>query len=206
MIVGYNGDANGNRVEMEDHSTFNYDRKWMAIGQHAASNVWSMAGGSALNAASAMFYLGVQSSAVGNRLVLGGGCSFVVDTFSMNYKATLEVSGVGNTMTLGSAISLSDGCSYLFRPCAEASATPMLTINQPFQYSENRPVRVDVEAVGTGRYALLASSSEIAAPVAGASVVFHNVPDTMRVRATLSADHRTLLCTVAPKGMILILK
>ena len=206
VIVGYSG--GGNRVEMEDHSTFNYDRKWMAVGQFAASNVWSMAGGSTLNASGATFALGVESnsSSVGNRLALGGGCSFVVGTFTMRYNAVLEVSGVGNAMTLGGAISLTDGCSYVFRPGAEASDTPMLTINQAFQYSVNRPIHVDVAAAGLGRYALLSSPSEIAMPVKGSSVIFHNVPDTVSARARLSADSKTLFCTVAPKGMILIFK
>ena len=206
VIVGFSGDANGNRVELLDHSTFSYDRKWMAIGQFASSNVWFMAGGSSLNASATTFALGVNSSAVGNRLALGGDCSFAVGTLSMNYKAVLEVAGTNNTMTLGNAISLTDGCSYLFRPGSESSDTPMLTINQAFQYSENRPIHVDLSNAGQGRYALLSSPSEIAAPVVGSSVIFHNVPDDLRAKATRSADGRTLFCVLPPKGTKIIVR
>lgn len=206
VIVGYSGDSNGNRVAMEDHSTFKYDRKWMAVGQNAASNVWSMAGGSTLNAANTTFALGVNAAAIGNRLILGGGSSFAVGTFAMNYNAVLEVSGVGNTMTLGNDITLTDGCSYVFRPSAEASVTPMLTINRPFQYSANRQIRVDVANAGIGRHVLLTSSSALTEPVAGSSVILRNVPKNRSVRVSISADTMSLVCTVAPTGTTIILR
>ena len=206
VIVGYSGDSNGNRVEMDDHSTFGYDRKWMAVGQFAASNVWSMAGGSTLNAANTTFALGVNASAVGNRLVLGGGCSFAVGTLAMKYDAVLEVSGVGNTMTLGNDITVTDGCSYVFRPCAEASATPMLTINRAFQYSSDRKIYVDLANAGVGRHVLCASSSALTDPVAGSNVVLQNVPKNCSVRVFRSADTMSLVCAVAPAGTTIILR
>lgn len=207
VIVGYTSGAKGNRVELDDHSTFTYDRAWMAIGHNGASNVWSMCGGSALQAPNTQFRLGGSgNTAKGNRLVLGGNSTFVVNEFWMSFDAVLEVSGTGNAMTLGSAMKIMDGISYLFRPAEEASDTPMLTINQAFQYSVNRKIHVDVANAGIGRHVLLTSTSDLAEPAIGSSVILENVPVNCTAQVFRSADAKSLVCSVAPTGTTIIFR
>ena len=206
VIVGYTAGAKGNRMELLDHSTFTYDRKWMAVGQNASSNVWSMASGSIVQAPSTTFSVGQNTGAVGNRLELGGDVAFTVGTLTMNYQAAIVVSGTNNTMTLGNDITLTDGCSYLFRPGADASDTPMLTINRAFQYSANRKIYVDVVHAGLGRHVLLTSSSALTEPVAGSSVIFQNVPRNCSAHVSRSADTKSLVCTVALTGTMVIFR
>ena len=207
VMLGVDAGANGNRVELEDHSTFKYDRAWMAVGHNGASNVWSMSGGSTLQAPNTQFRLGGSgNTAKGNRLVLGGGSTFAVKAFYMYYNAVLEVSGTGNTMTLGSASDITDGLSYLFRPCEEASDTPMLTINQVFQYSVNRKIHVDVANAGIGRHVLLTSTSALAEPAIGSSVILENVPRNRTAQVFRSADTKSLVCSVSPTGTTIIFR
>ena len=207
VIVGYTSGAKGNRVELDDHSTFKYDRAWMAIGHNGASNVWSMCGGSALQAPNTQFRLGGSgNTAKGNRLVLGGNSTFVVNEFWMSFDAVLEVSGTGNAMTLGAAIKNMDGISYLFRPGEEASDTPMLTINQAFQYSVNRKIHVDVANAGIGRHVLLTSTSDLAEPAIGSSVILENVPVNCTAQVFRSADAKSLVCSVVPTGTTIIFR
>lgn len=207
VIVGYTSGAKGNRVELDDHSTFKYDRAWMAVGHNGASNVWSMCGGSALQAPNTQFRLGGSgNTAKGNRLVLGGNSTFVVNEFWMSFDAALEVSGTGNVMTLGSAMKIMDGISYLFRPGEEASDTPMLTINQAFQYSVNRKIHVDVANAGIGRHVLLTSTSALDEPAVGSSVIIENVPVNCTAQVFRSADTKSLVCSVAPTGTTIIFR
>ncbi len=207
VIVGYTSGTKGNRVELDDHSTFKYDRAWMAIGHNGASNVWSMCGGSTLQAPNTQFRLGGSgNTAKGNRLVLGGDSTFVVNEFWMSFDAALEVSGTGNVMTLGSAMKIMDGISYLFRPGEEASDTPMLTINQAFQYSVNRKIHVDVANAGIGRHVLLTSTSALDEPAIGTSVILENVPRNCTAQVFRSANTKSLVCAVAPTGTTIIFR
>ena len=142
----------------------------------------------------------------GNRLVMENGSSLRVNTLYLDKNAAVEIAGSGNTMTLGAAISHTDGCSYVFRPGEEASDTPMLTINQTFQYSVNRKIHVDVAHAGAGRHVLLASTSALAEPAVGSSVIIENVPVNCVVRVSRSADMKSLVCSVAPQGTTIILR
>lgn len=208
VIVGYNSGAKGNRLELDDHSTFKYDRAWMAVGQNGASNVLAICNGSSLqlSSSSSQLRIGYNSTAKGNRLVMENGSSLRVNALHVYYNGVVEIAGSGNTMTLGTAISHSDGCSYMFRPGEDASDTPMLTVNQAFQYSVNRKIHVDVANASIGRHVLLTSTSALAEPVAGSSVIIENVPVNCTVRVFRSADTKSLLCTVAPTGTTIIFR
>ena len=109
-------------------------------------------------------------------------------------------------MSFNQDISIVDGCSYLFRPGAEASDTPMLTINRAFPYSANRKIYVDVANAGIGRHVLLTSSSALDEPVAASSVIFQNVPRNCSAHVSRSADTKSLVCTVAPTGTMVIFR
>ena len=208
VIVGYDSTANGNRLELDDHSTFKYDRAWMAIGQNGASNVLSICNGSSLELPSSKSQLriGHGSTATGNRLVMENGSSLRVNALYVYYNGVVEIAGSGNTMTLGTDISHSDGCSYVFRPGATASDTSMLTINRAFQYSVNRKIHVDVANAGAGRHVLLTSTSALDEPVVGSSVIIENVPVNCTVRVSRSADTKSLVCMVAPQGTTIIFR
>ena len=208
VIVGYDSAAKGNRLELDDHSTFKYDRAWMAVGHNGASNVLAICNGSSLELSSAASQLriGYGGTMTGNRLVMENGSSLRVNTLYLDKNAAVEIAGSGNTMTLGAAISHTDGCSYVFRPGEEASDTPMLTINQAFQYSANRKIHVDVAHAGAGRHVLLASTSALAEPAVGSSVIIENVPPNCSVRVSRSADTKSLVCSVAPQGTTIIFR
>ena len=134
VIVGYDSNAKGNRLELDDHSTFKYDRAWMAIGHNGASNVLAICNGSSLElpSSSSQLRIGYGGTRTGNRLVMENGGSLRVNTLYLDKNAAVEIAGSGNTMTLGNDISHTDGCSYVFRPGENASDTPMLTINRAF--------------------------------------------------------------------------
>ena len=208
VIVGYDSTAKGNRLELDDHSTFKYDRAWMAIGHNGASNVLAICNGSSLElpSSASQLRIGYGSTAMGNRLVMENGSSLRVNALHVYYNGVVEIAGSGNTMTLGAAISHSDGCSYVFRPGEDASDTPMLTINQAFQYSVNRKIHVDVANAGAGRHVLLTSTSELAEPAVGSSVIVENVPVNCTVRVSRSADTKSLVCMVAPQGTTIIFR
>lgn len=208
VIVGYDVNANGNRVELTDHSTFNYDRAWMAIGHNGASNVWSMCDGSSLNAPNGRFWLaGVGSSAVGNRLFLGGASSMDVWLFGMRYSAVAEFAGVGNSMTIGTGeISIASGCSFLFHLGAETSTSPILTINKALPYSASIPLTVDVSEAGLGVYTLISCDTALPDPVVGTNVLLANVPPIYSANAWLSADKKTLFCNVSLLGTVVIIR
>ena len=212
VIVGYDEGANGNRMELLDHSTFTYDRNWFAVGHNAASNVLLVSNGSSLNLTSTSSQLRIGNGGsiadAGNRLVLENGSSVQANRLYLNYKSIVEIAGAGNTMTFNQDISIGDGCSYLFRPGADASDTPMLTINRAFPYSANKKIYVDVANAGIGRHVLVTStsSSTLTEPVAGSSVIFQNVPRNCSVRVFRSADTKSLVCTVAPTGTMVIFR
>ena len=210
VIVGYAEGANGNRMELDDHSTFIYDRAWFAVGHNAASNVLAISNGSSLDMPSSKSQLrigyGGSITDARNRLVLENGSSVRANKLYLDKKAVVEIAGAGNTMTFNEDITLVDGCSYVFRPNADVSATPMLTINRAFQYSVNRKIYVDVANAGHGRHVLLTSSSALTEPVAGSSVIFQNVPKNCSVRVSLSADTKSLVCMVAPTGTTIIFR
>jgi hypothetical protein len=134
------------------------------------------------------------------------GSSLRVNTLYLDKNAAVEIAGSGNTMTLGNDISHTDGCSYVFRPNEDASGTPMLTINRAFQYSANRKIHVDVANAGAGRHVLLASTSALAEPAVGSSVIIENVPVNCTVRVSRSADTKSLVCSVAPQGTTIIFR
>ena len=210
VIVGYASGTKGNRLELDDHSTFTYNRNWFAIGHNGVSNVLSICNGSSLNlpASASQLHIGYASpiTDAGNRLVMENGSSVRANKLYLDKKAVVEIAGVGNTMTFNQDITLVDGCSYLFRPGAEASNTPMLTINRAFQYSVNRKIFVDVVHAGLGRHVLLTSSSALTEPVAGSSVIFQNVPRNCSAHVSRSADTKSLVCTVAPTGTMVIFR
>ena len=210
VIVGYESGANGNRMELLDHSMFTYDRAWFAVGHNAISNVLVISNGSSLNlpSSASQLHIGYVSpiTDAGNRLVMENGSSVRANKLYLAQKAVVEIAGAGNTMTFNQDIELVDGCSYLFRPGAEASATPMLTINRPFQYSVNRKIYVDVVHAGLGRHVLLTSSSALTEPVAGSSVILQNVPQHYTARVSRSADTKSLVCTVALTGTVIIFR
>jgi len=161
-----------------------------------------------LTSASSQLHIGNGGtiSDAGNRLVMENGSSVRADKLYLSKNAIVEIAGVGNTMSFNQDISIVDGCSYLFRPGAEASDTPMLTINKAFPYSENRKMYVDVANAGLGRHVLLTSSSALTAPVAGSNVIFQNVPKNCAVRVSRSADTKSLVCMVAPTGTTIIFR
>ncbi len=210
VIVGYDEGANGNRMELLDHSTFTYDRAWFAVGHNAASNVLLVSNGSSLNLTSASSQLHIGNggtiSDAGNRLVMENGSSVRANKLYLSKNAIVEIAGVGNTMSFNQDISIVDGCSYLFRPGAEASDTPMLTINRAFQYSVNKKIYVDVANAGAGRHVLLTSTSALGEPVVGSSVIIENVPVNCTVRVSRSADTKSLVCMVAPQGTTIIFR
>ena len=208
VIVGYTSGAKGNCMELDDHSTFKYDRAWMAVGHNGASNVLAICNGSSLELSSSasQLHIGYGGTMTGNRLVMENGGSLRVNTLYLDKNAAVEIAGSGNTMTLGNDISHTDGCSYVFRPGEDASDTPMLTINRAFQYSANRKIYVDVANAGAGRHVLLASTSALAEPAVGSSVIIENVPPNCSVRVSRSADTKSLVCSVAPQGTTIILK
>ena len=206
VIVGYAEGASGNRMELDDHSTFTYDRNWFAVGHNAASNVLVISNGSSLNLPSSASQLRIGYGGPGNRLVMENGSSVRANKLYLDKKSIVEIAGTGNTMTFGADIDIKDGCSYLFRPGAEASDTPMLTINRAFQYSVNRKIYVDVANAGIGRHVLLTSSSALTEPVAGSSVIFQNVPRNCSAHVSRSADTKSLVCTIAPTGTMVIFR
>ena len=210
VIVGYTAGATGNRMELLDHSTFTYNRNWFAVGHNAASNVLVISNGSSLNlpSSASQLRIGYASSITdaGNRLVMENGSSVRANKLYLDKKTVVEIAGVGNTMTFNEDISIGDGCSSLFRPDADVSDTPMLTINRAFPYSVNRKIYVDVANAGLGRHVLLTSSSALTEPVAGSSVIFQNVPRNCSAHVSRSADMKSLVCMVAPTGTTIIFR
>ena len=65
---------------------------------------------------------------------------------------------------------------------------------------------MDVANAGAGRHVLLASTSALAEPAVGSSVIIENVPVNCSVRVSRSADTKSLVCSVAPQGTTIILR
>ena len=63
-----------------------------------------------------------------------------------------------------------------------------------------------VPGTGAGRHVLLASTSELAEPAVGSSVIVENVPVNCTVRVSRSADTKSLVCMVAPQGTTIIFR
>ena len=208
VIVGKSANANGNRLELLDHSTFTYDRNWISIGHNGSSNVLSVAGGSlfVVTGSNPTLNVGYNTGSYGNRLELNGEGSVSVKKLSMKYNGVISVSGTGNTLTLTDNIAYTSGCSFEFFPGAAASDTPMLTINKPFPYSSSVPLVLDFSTAGFGRHVLVSSSSEVAEPVVGSNVILKNQPRRFVVRVSRLADGKGLACTIMPKGIVIDFK
>ena len=211
VIAGKNANANGNRFELDGHSTFNYDRNWISIGHNGSSNVLAICNDSSLNLPSSNSQLHIgnynSTSAKGNRLVMENGGTLSVKSFYMGYDTVVEIVGAGNDMTLGSNFAgTRNGSSFLFRPGAEEPSSPMLTVNRPFPYSSNVPLVVDFSDAGFGRYVLVSSSSEVAEPVIGSNVVLRNFRPRFVVRLTRTPDNKGLVCKIMPKGTVIDFK
>ena len=211
VIVGKGANANGNRLELDGHSTFYYDRNWISIGHNGSSNVLAICNDSSLNLPSSNSQLHIgnynSTSAKGNRLVMENGGTLSVKSFYMGYDTVVEIVGAGNDMTLGSNFAgTRNGSSFLFRPGAEEPSSPMLTVNRPFPYSSNVPLVVDFSDAGFGRYVLVSSSSEVAEPVIGSNVVLRNFRPRFVVRLTRTPDNKGLVCKIMPKGIVIDFK
>ena len=63
-----------------------------------------------------------------------------------------------------------------------------------------------VRARSAGRHVLLTSTSALAEPTVGSSVIIENVPPNCSVRVSRSADTKSLVCSVAPQGTTIILR
>lgn len=205
VYVGQYAGANGNRLEI-DGGTFRYDRRFMTVGFNGSSNVLSLANGARLEAADMQLWIGYQSTAKGNRLVMRNNSVATVRMFNMQYGAVAEFAGAGNVLTVGNEnVLMMDGDSFVFRPSPEAAATPVITVNKTLAYGPNRPLTVDVADVGTGVYRLMACEAGVPA-TDGVPVTYENLPPELVARVRRSADGKELLLTVAPKGTIILVR
>ena len=209
FYVGQEAGANANRVEVEA-ATFRYDRRYMAVGFQGSSNVWSLANGARLEAASAQFWLGARDGAQGNRLVMRDGAAAAVSLFGMQYDAVAEFVGAGNVLTIGGGpdaeeTRFTDGCTFVFRPSAAALTTPVLTVNKALGWGARRPVVVDVENVGAGDYRLVASG--VALPsLAGVPVTIENRSPGVTARVELSEDGKSLQLKVSSTATVMLVR
>ena len=204
FAVGLDGAFN--RVVMTN-AVFRYDRRFLAIGQNATAtdNAWVLAEGSRLEAADAQLHVGYRGAR--NRLALLGGAAVNVRKLSLVNAATLEVAGSGNVVTVGNEdYSLTDGCAFRFAPPAAASETPMLTIDRNLGFSATRKLTVDFAGAGFGTHVLVASSVAQNVPEKGVNVVLANVAPNTAARVWRSADGMQVVCSLAPRGIAIIVR
>ena len=204
--VGNGSGAVSSRVEMVA-STFKYDRKWIDLA-HQAGAVgcsWEMRDGSRLEAPAAQFWVGYAGCDC--RLALGGESTVEVQTLGMKNNAALVVSGAGNELKIGDpSMSAATGCAFLFRPSAEASEKPMLSVNRQLPFSSAAKLTVDLSEAGLGLHTLVKSDEALPDIAEGANVLLAN-PSSRRVYALRqSADKKTLYCQVDRKGMAVVIR
>lgn len=204
IYVGQFAGANGNRLEL-DGGTFRYNRRYMAVGLHGSSNVWSMANGARLDASDAQLWFGANPEAKGNRLVMCGESTATVRKFVLQNDAVAEFVGAGNVLTVGNeGVTVADGTSFVFRPSSESATKPLVTVNRQLAYGPKCRLVVDVANLEPGTYRLMSCADGVPT-VDGVPVTFENLSQGRCARIRRSADGKELQLIV-PSGLMIMIR